>query len=1415
MRDKDFFKPDYLFEVSWEVCNKVGGIHTVVSSKVPFIEEKLRENYILIGPDVWKETTQNPEFIEDKSLLRLWREKAETQGLHFRTGRWNILGSPLVVLVDFTPYFSIKDKIFTDLWLSYKVDSISGQWDYTEPALFGYAAAKVIESYYDYYITAQDQIIAHFHEWMTGAGVLYLKEFVPQIGTIFTTHATVLGRAISGHGLPLYKDLDSIDADSMARRLNVYSKFSLEKTASHECDVFTTVSQLVSRECKHFLKREPDLITHNGFNPGFNPESELFEERRMLSRKRILEVASANVAADLPEDSFLVLTSGRYEFRNKGIDVFIESLGKLNKAGSEVSRHIVAIIALPAGQAGPRRELIERMKTRNYTSATIKASTHTLFDKESDIVINSLREKGLHNQPGDKVTVVFVPCYLDGKDGVFNLNYYELLPGFDATVFPSYYEPWGYTPLESIAFKVPSITTSLAGFGLFVRDNVADYDDAVTIIERNDENYQEVVDQITKKIISFQEFESEKVEKIKQKAVAIALKARWEIFIQSYFESFNIALHEVDKRRHLFRGKQYVDLHPAPASVSPKKVEWKKILIKPAVPQSLEPLHVLAQNLWWSWNIDAIALFESIDPMKWNELQHNPLALIESLTYNHIKLLSESKEFIANLEKVYGRFCEYMKAAENKPEKIIAYFSMEYGIHDTLKIYSGGLGVLAGDYLKEASDSNQNLIAIGLLYRYGYFQQNLSLLGDQIANQVPQKFTQMPILPVRDKNGNWVTIVLVLPGRNMYAKVWKADVGRIPLYLLDTDIPENNDYDKVVTHQLYGGDWENRFKQELLLGVGGKRMLDALGLRPDIYHLNEGHAAFTGLERLRHYMQNEKLNFRQSMELVRATTLFTTHTPVPAGHDAFSEDLLRTYIPHYAERINISWEEFMDLGRWNAGNTSEKFSMSVLAARLSQEMNGVSKIHSRVTREMFAPLYPGYFPEELYIGYVTNGVHYPTWAAAPWQELYKNTFGEKFLADQSNSEYWQKIYNIPDSVIWEIRNTLRSELINYLKKRILVDLKRRQETPKTIARILDSMRPDILTIGFARRFATYKRAHLLFNDLDRLKALVNNPQKPVQLIFAGKAHPDDKAGQELIKRIVQVSKSPDFLGKITFVENYDMELAAKLVQGVDLWLNTPTRPLEASGTSGEKAVMNGVMNLSVLDGWYAEGYQPGAGWALPEERTYTNQDLQDELDSLSIYNILEHEIIPSFYNRSDQNLPVEWIKSVKNTIAGIAPHFTMKRMLNDYISQYYIKLIERSVKLKADNFALVREIAGWKRRIILEWDNIEVVSVVLPDSTNQPLNVGDVFRAEVTIGIGALAIENVGVEIIFGQKENDEVKKILFSKELALKSIEGRQATFTLEFTSEKSGVYDYVFRIFPKNDLLPHWQDLHLIKWI
>jgi len=1415
MTEPKLIKPDYIFETSWEICNKVGGIYTVVATKAPGIQKEFEDNYILIGPDVWKETKKNPDFIEDNYIYRSWREHAEAQGLRLRIGRWNIESNPIVVLVDFTQYFQIKDKIFASFWESYKLDSISGQWDYVEPALFGYAAAKVIESFYEFNLTSHDRIIAHFHEWMTGTGVLYLHENVPQVGTVFTTHATALGRAVAGNNLPLYGDFSAYPPDSAARRFDIVSKFSLERAAAQSSDAFTTVSDITAVECTHFLGRPVDEVTPNGFDDSFIPAAAEFENRRVMARHKLMQVSRALFNSELPDDTLLIVNSGRYEFRNKGIDLYIDALAALNK-DPELKRNIIGFITVPANQSGPSESLSSRLNDPDFNSPTEgQYLTHGLFDQEHDQVINKARNVGLFNKPGDKVKLIFVPSYLNGADGIFNFSYYELLIGFDLSVFPSYYEPWGYTPLESLAFHIPTITTSLAGFGLWIRDKQKDYEPGAWVIDRTDSNADEVTRKISSIVLAFAGFDKKKVKEAREKAQMLSRIAVWDELVGKYHQSYSLALAKVENRVELFRDKRTPDLlmsfplkkHQAPI--------WNKVLVKPGIPERFNGLKRLSRNLWWSWNPQAIDLFRSIDPIKWEALNQNPMALLESLTVKQMLQLERNDAFINKLDQIYEEFETYMKKAVEKPKQQVAYFSMEYGLHDTVQIFSGGLGILAGDYLKEASDSNKNMVAVGLLYRYGYFRQNLSIFGDQIDTYTPQKFTHMPLKPVRNGNGEWVMVTLALPGRALHAKVWKLDVGRIPLYLLDADIEENSEADRFITHQLYGGDWDNRFKQELLLGVGGIRLLNAIGLKPNVFHCNEGHAAFIGIERLRLLVEEKKFAFDQAVEIVRATQLFTTHTPVPAGHDAFTEDVLRAYIPHYADRLNIDWNTFMNLGRFVEDKHDEKFSMSVLATRLSQEMNGVSRIHGRVSREMFQGMFEGYYAEELYISYITNGVHLPTWTSASWQNLYKKTFGDDFIQNQSNTELWAKIHEVPDQEIWNLRQSHRKELIEYLRIRIGEDLKRRQENPKFIMRTIESLNEKTLTIGFARRFATYKRAYLLFNNLDRLSQLVNNANRPVQFVFAGKAHPADKAGQDLMKRIVEVSKMPQFIGKIVFVENYDMSLGAKLVQGVDVWLNTPTRPLEASGTSGEKAIMNGVVNFSVLDGWWAEGYKHDAGWALPEEQTYQNMHFQDELDTESIYNIFADEIVPDFYNRDEKGIPLKWVNYIKNTISGISPEFTMKRMIDDYYEKFYNKLMNRSAMLFDRNYEGIRQLTAWKRKIIRGWESIETVSVRMPDSTRKPLRLGENFVAEVVLNVNELAAHDIGLEVLFGHKVNDEVKTLSFVEEMTMAGVNGNIVTFFIEIPTLQAGVFDFAFRLYPKHPLLPHKQDFNLVKWI
>ncbi|MBQ4002429.1 MAG: alpha-glucan family phosphorylase, partial [Bacteroidaceae bacterium] len=622
---------------------------------------------------------------------------------------------------------------------------------------------------------------------------------------------------------------------------------------------------------------------------------------------------------------------------------------------------------------------------------------------------------------------------------------------------------------------------------------------------------------------------------------------------------------------------------------------WKTVSVKSTLPEALSKLDELAHNMWWAWNHSARSLFRSLDEQLFDECGGNPVLQLERLGYEKLESLATDKNVLRKMNDVYAEFRAYMDVEPDSSRASVAYFCMEYGLNQVLKIYSGGLGILAGDYLKEASDSNVDMCAVGFLYRYGYFTQSLSMAGEQIANYEAQDFHSLPVEQLFNEDGTPFVIDVPYIDYQVHAYVWQVNVGRIKLYLLDTDNELNSQYDRPITHALYGGDWENRLKQEILLGIGGVLTLKKLGITKDVYHCNEGHAALCNVQRLVDLVQSG-MGFTQALELVRASSLYTVHTPVPAGHDYFDESLFSKYMSGYAAKLGISYDEFIGMGRMNPEDKSERFCMSTFACNTSQEVNGVSWLHGEVSKKMFAGIWNGYYPEESHVGYVTNGVHVPTWCAHEWRKLYAKNFDEAHLSDQSNQKIWEAIYNVSDAEVWETRMQLKTKLVDYIREQFRDSWLKNQGDPSRVVSLMEKINPNALLIGFGRRFATYKRAHLLFTDLKRLEQIVNNPKYPVQFLYTGKAHPADGAGQGLIKHIYEISQRPEFLGKIIFLENYDMQLARRLVSGVDIWMNTPTRPLEASGTSGEKALMNGVVNLSVMDGWWYEGYRKGAGW---------------------------------------------------------------------------------------------------------------------------------------------------------------------------------------------------------------------------
>lgn len=839
--------------------------------------------------------------------------------------------------------------------------------------------------------------------------------------------------------------------------------------------------------------------------------------------------------------------------------------------------------------------------------------------------------------------------------------------------------------------------------------------------------------------------------------------------------------------------------------------QWKEVNVKSTLPSELKCLDELAHNMWWAWNYEARNMWKSLDSDLYEEVGHNPVMLLDRLSYERKEAIVKDKAIMESVKQVYKKFRDYMDVEPDATRPSVAYFCMEYGINQVVKIYSGGLGMLAGDYMKEASDSNVNMCGVGFLYRYGYFKQTLSMDGQQIAKYDAQNFNSLPVERVLDENGQPMVVDVPYMNYQVHAYVWTMNVGRIKLYLLDTDNDMNSEFDRPITHALYGGDNENRLKQEILLGIGGILTLKKLGIKKEIYHCNEGHAALCNLQRLIDYIK-EGLSFNEALELVRASSLYTVHTPVPAGHDYFDESLFGKYMGGYPQMLGITWDEFIGMGRTNPEDHSERFCMSTFACNTCQEVNGVSKLHGWVSQRMFAPIWKGYYPEESHVGYVTNGVHFPTWTATEWRKVYAKYFDKNYIYDQSNESMWHAIYNVPDAEIWETRMALKKKLVNYIREKFAATWLKNQGDPSRVVALLDSITPNALYIGFCRRFATYKRAHLLFTDLERLSKIVNNPERPVKFIFSGKAHPADGAGQGLIKKIFEISQRPEFLGKIIFLEDYDMQLARRLVSGVDIWMNTPTRPLEASGTSGEKAEMNGVVNLSVLDGWWVEGYREGAGWALKQERTYQNQGYQDQLDAATIYSLLENEILPLYYNRNEQGFSEGWIKTIKNSIATIAPHYTMKRQLDDYYDKFYSKEAANFKKLAANNNRLAKELAAWKETVAERWDAIRVVSK--DDSALSAAETGKEYTLRYVIDEQGLN-DAVGLELVSIKTDKNGEEHIFSKREFKMVGREGNNYTFEATFEPDVAGAFKSCVRMYPKNENLVHREDFCYVKWL
>ncbi|MBD3402915.1 alpha-glucan family phosphorylase [candidate division GN15 bacterium] len=851
----------------------------------------------------------------------------------------------------------------------------------------------------------------------------------------------------------------------------------------------------------------------------------------------------------------------------------------------------------------------------------------------------------------------------------------------------------------------------------------------------------------------------------------------------------------------------------------------KQLLVLPRLPERISKLQELANNLWYSWNWDLVKLFIRLDPDMWERTYQNPVEMLTRLPQHVLQRAADDEAFVVTLDRVYDKYQNYLKMKKwfdykyaDYKDNTIAYFSLEYGLDTGLPVYSGGLGVLSGDTLKTASDLGLPMVAMGLLYRYGYFRQTLSKDGWQQERYEENDWYHMPVTLVKDENDHPVRVSIMLEDVPVQIQLWKVMVGQIPLYLLDTNIPENSSKAREITSVLYGGDKNMRIRQEIVLGIGGVKALHALGIRPAMYHSNEGHSWFLTLERLRNLMQEHGLSFREAAEYVWSTTVFTTHTPVPAGNEQFDPVLVHRYLGHIVEQLGLSWQEFLSLGRVNPEDEREPFGMTVAALKFSAFCNGVSELHGNVSREMWHNIWPNLPQEEIPIKSITNGVHTGSWISHDMIELYESYFGPQFTERPGAPEVWEKAYTIPDVELWRVHNRRRERLVFFARKRLKQQLIRRGASHMEIQKAEQLLNPSTLTIGFARRFSTYKRGNLLFYDIERLASILNNPEMPVQVLMSGKAHPLDTPGKEIIKDIIGHASEERFRNKIIFLEDYDINVGRYLVQGADIWLNNPRRPQEASGTSGMKASLNGVLNVSVLDGWWDEGYSDESGFKIGNGEEYESVETQDRMDAEALYGVLEREVIPLFYDRDQIDIPTKWVAKMKAAIHMAGQRFSAHRMLMDYSNHFYIPAMDAAERLSADSFALCREVTSWESRISESWDRIHISDIELPD-LGSAVYVGQRIPVKMHVHLGAITPEDVRVEIVSGRINSQDQLQNYSPIGATLDGSSGNGNSngvyvYQGEVECLESGRFGLTARVIPKNDNLVHTRKPKLISW-
>ena len=1346
--------PVTLFEVSWEVCNKVGGIYTVVSSKALQAIESFGEDYFLLGPCL----QHNPGFEEtDEHIWDSLRRALNARNLKCRLGRWDIPGRPKAVLVEFDKRYS-SNQLLYDLWKNYGVDSLSGGWDYIEPVMFSSACGEVIATIHEALVQPLGgRSLAHFHEWMCGAGLLMLKKIAPAIGTVFTTHATMLGRALAGSGRDIYYDLRSINPANEAAAQNITAKWSMESTSAREADAFTTVSPITGEESAVFLGRQPDAITVNGLDMRVIPDYSTQRATPLAHRARVLAAAQRFLRCFLPENTRIFAISGRYELHNKGIDIFLEALAQAEKSLAGTDATVLALCLAMGGHTGPNVEAIEGRPGVSDNGQPF-ICTHHAWNAPQDPIITACRRLGLNNQPENRVKVIFVPAMLDGNDGFLNMPYEDVIAACDMGFFPSWYEPWGYTPQECAAWAVPTLTTDLSGFGMWARSYEQEHgisQPGVLVMPRRGTTNEQSVATLHRHVVEAATCPAERLAQWRREARKQAEHTSWSHFFNQYLKAFNTALELADSR--LFGADcDNESMRRVLAASSSATPFLRQMTAVAELPEALSRLRDLSRNLWWCWSDKARALFMGLNPQLWDEC-HNPIRMLEEADAERLNYLVYNEEYMRTYDEVLAEFDAYMAESPHvlsehvTPQYPVAYFSTEYGINESVPIYSGGLGVLSGDHLKSASDLGIPLIGIGLLYKHGYFQQVIDEHGRQVATYPINNLSQLPVEQVCDTAGEPVYIQLELPGRILYAKIWKLQVGRVPLYLLDSDSNRNTEEDRHITDKLYEANREVRLLQEILLGMGGIRLIRTLGITPHVFHMNEGHSAFLVIERLQECMRTG-MTYAEATTRVRSNTVFTTHTPVPAGNEAFSLDLVERYFSGIAANLGLSWAQFAQLGQMEGGNT-HNFEMTVLALRLSSWANGVSRMHGEVSRHMWNKLWKSLPLAETPITHVTNGIHTPSYVGIHMNSLLEQYLGPDWLQASPEDPIWEKVDDIPDELYWNTRLAQKENLLEALRAGIPAFVQKFHLSAEARQRMERALRPDTLVIGFARRFAPYKRATLLFADPDRLARILNDPKRPVCFVFAGKAHPADVAGIDLIQEVLRLSRDERFLGKIFFMENYSLATSRLLSQGCDVWLNTPRRPHEASGTSGMKLPVNGGINLSISDGWWCEGYNRANGWTIgPVYTTDLPSEAQNDYDDAeSLYKLLEGAVLPLYFDLNPAGLPANWIAVSKRSLKSLTAMYSSNRMLADYAREAYLPAAERRDLLAENAWELCRKVAAWQAEVPSRFGTLKLEEVILSGVKDNVMTCGEPINVRLHMHLGEMRPEEILVQLVIGR----------------------------------------------------------------